>query len=157
MAHLSPSVSTLTDVHPITEGMLQIKWISLSYDGYENEKAAIIFYFTEDFESIRRVSDRTSDEVPIAIRCYDLNHDGRDEIIAFISDSYFHGASDSGGLFVLEYDGKTITDGRNIAGFQLDTSTLNDPRSEQIGIINNEEGWDDLYIDGLEWKTGMAN
>ena len=146
---------TLIELPPTDEGVSQIKWISLSYNGYEKEKEAIINYYQRAFEIIRIVKDKSPDEVPIAVGYYDFNHDGVDEIITFISDTEFHGAKDSGGLYVLKYDGKVINGENSIAGFQLDTLTLNDPRSKQIGVIYNEEGWDDLYINGLKWKTAI--
>ena len=142
-----------TNVCYIPDDIPQIEWISLSYDGYDKEKEAIVEFLKEGFDVIKKVSGRTPVEVPIAVGCYDLNNDGVDEIIAFISDTMFHGAKSSGGLFVFKYDGKTITSMRSIAGFPLDTSTLDDPKSKQIGIIKNEGGWDYLYIYSVDLKV----
>ena len=142
-----PSFTKYIFVYP------NVKWISLVYDDYSEEREKIIDFYKKTFDTIWVVKNKTPEEVPIAIGLYDFDHDGVNEIIAFISDTEFCGAKDSGGLHVLSYDGEDIINSRGIAGFPLETRTLNDPESRQIGIIRNRKGWDYLYVNGRVWKT----
>lgn len=138
---------------PVDEITSEIEWISLSFDENYEVKEAIRVYEKKAFEVIKTVKNKEAEDVPIAIGFYDLNHDGTDEILAFISDTEFHGAKDSGGLYVYAYDGKTILGYRGIAGFSLDNSRLDDENSKQIGILYQEKGWDNLYINNRIWET----
>jgi hypothetical protein len=129
------------------------KWILLSYDGYEEERAAVRAFYKRDIDMIDNPKS-----IDIAIGRHDFNRDGVEEIVSFISGSEFHGARASGYLSIFTYDGKNITGNRGIAGFPLENSTLNDPASKQIGVIPNSGGWDYLYINSPDigvriWET----
>ena len=146
--------------HLYASGLIsnRLTWITLHYDGegYENAKSAVENYFETAFRVIEETKSKNREEIPIAIGFYDLDHDGTPEIIAFISDTEFCGANDSGGLFVFTYNGKVIMAEREIAGFPLNTSTINNPESHQIGIIRNIHGWDNLYIN-ISDKINLNN
>ena len=152
---LSPSPTLPTPTIVITPtpevDFDKIEWIGLSFEGNEVEKESIKEYFKRAFDVIEEVS--STKEVPIAILRIDLNHDGNQEIIALLCHIVFHGAKDSGGLYVFEYDGKKVTSGRSIAGFPFNLDTISDPSSKQIGIIQVDEGWDKLFINDIVWDT----
>jgi hypothetical protein len=116
----------------------EVDWISLSYDMYSKKREAIKEYFREEFEG--------TNYLEIAIGLYDLNDDGADEIITFITASGFQGARQSGHLFVMTYDGNDIALSRSISGFALDIDTLDDVNSKQIGVANLDNAWADLVI-----------
>jgi len=118
----------------------EVNWIFLSYDGYDDEKEAIKTY-------LKRTN---AEDVPIAIGLYDLNHDGSNEIIAFISDVELHGAKESGCLVIFIYDEYVILNAKWIAGFPLYIQMLDNPSIKQIGIINTGEEWDDLFINAFD-------
>jgi len=143
------SISSLVIREEINE---EIAWVSLQYNGvgYETARNAIIDYLSNDFTNIKKTKNKDSNEIPIAICFYDLNHDNNLEIIAFISDTEFCGANDSGGLFIFDYDGTSIRADRRIAGFPLDVNTITNSDSKQIGIIINKKGWDMLYVNTMD-------
>jgi hypothetical protein len=143
-----------SDMPPqVYSGEFDIEWIELSYENFEDEKSAIKVCLKDDFDTVKLVHDIDTDKIPIAIGLYDLNYDGNPEIVAVISNSFFHGVSQSGGLFVFKYDGSKITAYTEIAGFKFDLENLGYAEAKQIGVIRKNDGWDDLYVNNLYWSS----
>ncbi len=141
-----------------------ILWIGLSYLDNEQAKEDVRAALKDDFDWILKMAElenRVVDisKIPIALTFFDLNHEGRDEIIAFVSNNELHGTKASGALYVIAYTENGFIE-KSIAGFPLDTSTLDDPTTKQIGIINTGKEWDDLVVNsvdlavsGQHWST----
>jgi len=142
----------------------EILWIGLSYLDNEQTKEDVRSALKDDFDWILKMAELENkvvdiNKIPIALTFFDLNHDGSDEIIAFVSNRELHGTKASGALYVIAYTENGFKE-KSIAGFPLDTSTLDAPTTKQIGIINTGKEWDDLVINsvdldvsGLYWST----
>jgi len=128
-----------------------VQWISLSYIEHEKERNLIrILHYGSSDKSMYITRGRTIGDVPIAIGLYDLNNDGIDELIVFISDSDLHGASSSGFLKVLTYDDEYVSFSRGIAGFPLYTPMLDNQNLRQIGRVNKGGEWDYLLVNAWD-------
>ena len=128
-----------------------ILWIGLTYADNEQAKEDVRTALKGDFDLILKMAKhekREMDikEIPIATAYFDLNHDGRDDIIAFISNIELHGVRANGALYVIA-DTEDGLMGKAIAGFPLIRETLDDPMSKQIGIIDAGNEWVNLVVD----------
>ncbi|MCL2580427.1 MAG: hypothetical protein FWE32_10435 [Oscillospiraceae bacterium] len=138
----------------IDANSLEIQWISFDYDSPDDR-------YSVAREAIREFLELDYDEqiagwvVPasIAIGFYDLDHDGVDEIIAVITGAGFVGSRNTGTLYVFKTDGESIIAGRDVRGTMLALESINDPDSQQIGLVRNEAGWDYLYHNGWLAQT----
>ena len=145
----------------------EIQWLFLVSSGNEAVKEDVRLALKDEFDWVLKMSELENkvvdvNKIPIALTLFDLNHDGKDEIIAFVSNIEFQGANDSGALYVIGYMENGFK-AKCIAGFPLDISTLDNPKSKQVGVINNGKEWDDLIINsvdlavsGLHWDTNVS-
>ena len=124
------------------------QWVSLNFESPD-------YSFCIAREAIRAyLADwNPAEHSAIAIGFYDLNHDGIDEIIAVISGDGWGGSRNTGCLLVFRYDGESIMGSRHLGSTMLHLQYLDDPASQQIGIIRSETGWDYIYQNGWLRET----
>ena len=128
-----------------------IIWLDFSDINYVQERVAVTEWFQEDYEMMKSVLGECYYENPIFISTYDLNNDGKDEIIAFLSGAYWGGGNATGALYVLSYDGKNILRDALVANFQIDLTELK-TSNNQIGIKENNNGHFDFIIHNQLWE-----
>ena len=123
-----------------------ITWLSLSLTEYSFERNLVREWMDEEVELIRRTGENPGFEPTIYIQVYDLNHDGNDEVIAFIGGSSFLGGARSSGRFqVFVYESGEIKNHLSLPlGIYIDVSALE--YSHQIGILDRVDGMDDFII-----------
>jgi len=130
-------------------------WLTFSTTDYAKERAAVKQYFSKSYAVMEIEGGSNYIDPPIYIAEHDLNNDGNPELIVFLVGSVFHGASSSGSLDVLSYDGNKITGDYNVAVFPIDYEKLDRPGNDQVGIIRRDTGNYDLMILGSLWKYNM--
>jgi len=138
-----------------TDPIDQTIWLTFSATDYDKERAAVKQYFSKDYAIIEKVEGDYYIDYPIYIAEHDLNNDGNPELIVFLVGTYWGGASASGGLYVMFYDGNKITCDYRIANFPIDYEKLDQPGNNQVGIIRRDTGNYDFMILGSLWKYNM--
>ena len=130
-----------------------IEWISLSYEGNEEKREEIRRYLDKENAFLADRPSAVENATPVAISLYDVNSDGNEEVIAFITHNYLMSARSSGALSVFFYDESGIADETSLPAFPLDIESLNNSYSKQIGLKKNKDNWADLVIRSEDLET----